>query len=302
MSEFYNYKKIFYRRIILTPDNIRLWSITTIIFVVSLIVISQSLNWARNLPANLLSKKIKREYIAFLANENNVTEPEKNEPKIEKNENEANLSQINPEESVSIGTPIRKSVSQVKKTESAYQEYLEEEQASQERFMEFIRPEAGSVEPITSAIAGIPGYAGADRYSESSRKEKYLSLKNEEKILERYEQPINIPEPESFEFSSNNSNRDLQETTAIMEVNEVDVRYCFEKFARYDPSFSGNVLVSFTIHPKGYVIPSSIKIVKSNIQDVRVIRCIKKSIERWRNFPKMALDEGSFTVTRKYVF
>jgi hypothetical protein len=87
-----------------------------------------------------------------------------------------------------------------------------------------------------------------------------------------------------------------------MEMNEIDVKYCFERMNHFDPTFSGYLLLRFTIHPDGYVIPASIKFLKTDIKDPRVLDCIRKQLQRWRNFTPIAYEDGNFTVTRKYVF
>ena len=87
-----------------------------------------------------------------------------------------------------------------------------------------------------------------------------------------------------------------------MEANEIDIKYCFEKYARYDPSISGDLSISFAIHPDGFVIPASVKITKSTIRDPRISDCVRKQIQRWRNFIPLAYENGNFKITRKYVF
>ncbi|HFE65480.1 MAG TPA: AgmX/PglI C-terminal domain-containing protein, partial [Caldithrix sp.] len=195
---------------------------------------------------------------------------------------------------------VRNAVSKIRKKRSSYAQWLKGQEKSKGLYRKLVSGETGAVEAITAALDGVAGFAGLPDYS--FRRERSLTLRNEENYLKEYEKPIHISKPEVFHFASQNGNRSLEETTAVMSLNEHDVKYCIDKSKRYDPTFTGDILVRFTIHPNGYVIPSSIKIIKSNITDIRVIRCIKKSIRRWRNFPRIALEEGSFTVTRKYVF
>lgn len=153
---------------------------------------------------------------------------------------------------------------------------------------------------ITSAVENVPGYPEINY--RSSRSAKPLNLRNEIHVFKSHGEQIQIPLPEAFHFASENGRRDLQETSAVMEMNEIDVKYCFERVYRFDPSFKGFVLLRFTIHPEGYVIPASIKFLKTDIRDPRVLDCIRKQIQRWRNFPQIAYEDGNFTVTRKYVF
>ena len=113
---------------------------------------------------------------------------------------------------------------------------------------------------------------------------------------------INIPIPKTIQIASQNGSRDFYETIATMEANEIDIKYCFEKYARYDPSIAGDLSISFSIHPDGFVIPASVKITQSTIRDPRISDCIRKQIQRWRNFAPLAYENGNFKITRKYVF
>ena len=149
-------------------------------------------------------------------------------------------------------------------------------------------------------MENVVGYPGLNY--RSSRSEKPLTLQNEIKVFRSHDAQIQIPVPEVFRFASENGIRDLHETSAIMEMNEIDVKYCFERMNRFDPTFSGYLLLRFTIHPDGYVIPASIKFLKTDIKDPRVLDCIRKQLQRWRNFTPIAYEDGNFTVTRKYVF
>lgn len=289
------YKHILFRRPILTADNIRFWWILGMVSILLTVTVWQSVGWADRLPSRLVASQIKKKYISFLSRQQL-----KLPPPVRTNSGGERPAEMLPDLNIDVGKKIASSLSRLTRKRSAYRELLDkaDKPASRDRSLSFT---AGlEVEPITAVVENVPGLIVSPGYT--GRSEKSLRLRNEEEVFARYEQPINIPEPEVFQFASQNGNRDLFETTAIMEVNEVDIRFCFEKFARFDPTFSGDVLVSFTIHPEGYVIPSSIKIVKSNIKDPRILRCIKKSIQRWKNFPRIALEDGLFTVTRKYVF
>jgi hypothetical protein len=153
---------------------------------------------------------------------------------------------------------------------------------------------------IGSAVEGVPGYTGRDY--QISRREKRLNYRKSVKVFRSHQDNVQIPNPEVAQFASQNGTRDFYETIATMEANEIDIKYCFEQFARYDPSLSGDVSISFTIHPEGFVIPASVKITQNTIHDYRIAECIRKQIQRWRNFTPLAYHEGNFTVTRKYVF
>jgi hypothetical protein len=291
MDNSFNYKKTFYRRPIYTRDNVRLWTILSVVAITVILFVSGSLDWVRHFPEQVLQKKIKREYVAFLLSQKFPGERQKLEERV------------SAEKNLLTDTPIENTVQKVPRTHRPRKSATGKRPSAttNRNILKYvIRPEESSVEAITAAVENTPGVAAFGGVI--FRNERPLSLASAEEVTQRAETPINIPPPTFQKFARHNGKRDLYETTAVMELNEHDIRYCFEKYARYDPSFSGDVVVSFTIHPRGYVIPSSIKIIKSSIHDPRILQCIKRSIQRWRNFPRIALTDGNFTVTRKYVF
>lgn len=291
MDNTFDYKKTFYRRPIYTRDNVRLWTILSVVAVTVILFVSGSLDWVRHFPEQILQKKIKREYIAFLLSQKYPVKKQNTEESTSSEKDIiAESSTDKPVERATRNRSYRKRTSGKRKSTTARRDILKY----------VIRPEESSVETITAAVENTPGVAAFGGVI--FRNERPLSLASAEEVTKRAETPINIPPPTIQKFARHNGKRDLYETTAVMELNEHDIRFCFEKYARYDPTFTGDVVVSFTIHPKGYVIPSSIKIIKSSIRDPRVLQCIKQSIRRWRNFPRIALTDGNFTVTRKYVF
>ncbi len=297
----YNYQKIFFRRPLWSADNRRLWSILAATGTLTVLLTLFSTHWAKNIPSRILADQISKEYKSYLAQVISAPGEGPAVPADTAGQLSADKqAEIKPQLAAEA-EPLSKTIRKINPSRSAYHDQLEEREET-DGYRYLLRPEAGSVAAVTSAIEGVAGYAGLGKPGQRSRREKPLSLSNEEEILQRYEKQINIPLPERMHFASQNGNRDLHETTAVMELNETDIRYCFEKYSRFDPTFKGDISISFTIHPQGYVIPSSIKIVRSNIDDPRVLRCIKKSIERWRNFPQIALEDGMFTVTRKYIF
>ncbi len=296
----YNYKKIFFRRPFFTRNNQRFLLIVVTVAIFCLLIVIESMRWACNLPLQLISQKIKTDYVLFLINEKH---------KILENNSTISKSLLDPHFHW-LNSPNKKPSENLKKnssylekvsfSHSALKDMAEKKVSPEAYFNHLFRPETGSIEAITTAVRDVPGMISP--LEDIYRLERKLTFREDDKIVNQIHKSINIPVPPPAHIASDNGNRDPEETFAIMESNEYDIQYCFEKYSRYDPNFSGNVLVSFTIHPFGYVIPSSIKILNSNITDPRIIRCIKKSIQRWRNFPRLALENGEFTVKRKYIF
>ncbi len=285
----FDYKKTFYQRPIYTQDNIRLWTILSIVAIITILIVSGSLDWVRHFPEQIIIRKIKREYIAFLL-----------EQKYPQKTVETEKTSEPPSISETAQAIPKKRAIHSKRSGRKHTGRGKTRRSPGDILKYVIRPEESSIEAITAAVEKTPGAAalGAIIF----RTERPLSFANTEQINERMNSSINIPPPHYERFARHNGKRNLYETIAIMELNEHNIRYCFEKYARYDPTFSGDVVVSFTIHPNGYVIPSSIKIIKTSIHDPRILQCIKRSIQRWRNFPRIALTDGNFTITRKYVF
>ncbi|RMG64389.1 MAG: hypothetical protein D6715_09845 [Calditrichaeota bacterium] len=108
---------------------------------------------------------------------------------------------------------------------------------------------------------------------------------------------------ESFtDFQILKGYRDTDQLIAVARANNRFVKHCVEKYLRYMPDLHGSVVVQFTIHPQGHVVPGSVRILEASIADPRVVDCIKKTVRRWKNFPKVAYEMGEYTMTQKYIF
>jgi len=160
---------------------------------------------------------------------------------------------------------------------------------------------------LQTALKKIPG--PVDPPSEKTRNplEVLLSRKKSSqqniKIFERFKQgKVSMAPPSITDFDVPSGYRTQKQTLVTINKNSQFIRYCLEKFYAGDPTVKGNIVVKFDIHPNGYVVPESVRIIQSGISDPRVIRCIKKNIRRWRNFPKVAMEMGDYTITQKYVF
>lgn len=296
MTNSYNFKNIFFHRPLFTPDNIRLFVIILTVAFFSILTVTLSTKWAVNLPRMVTSEKIKSSYITFLSQER---------VKLQKESNKKLLAGSNSPSAIKIDNKIREKMERNPLKKAPFSKTFSKKHANQQKnSIDYpgkrlaIDVPSGAI--ISSAVENVPG--AIDYHSSSIRAEHRMSFSNNDEYLKKLEGPIQIPEPKIVRLASVNGNRNPQETYAIIAGNEMDIQYCFEKYARYNPDFSGDLKISFIIHPDGYVIPSSIKILNSNITDPRIIRCIKRSLRRWKNFPSIALEDGIFRVTRKYVF
>jgi hypothetical protein len=283
------YQTLYFRRPLLTDENKRLWSILIITSFITLIAHGFLVKWASEITSQQLEQNIKQDYIAYLAESYGqidlIPSPTLSLFK------EASIPKVTPRSSA--GNSENRSVSSSNATKNTPSKpgNINREIAETSQM---------GIATIGSAVEGTPGYTG--RIHTPTRREKRLSYRREVKIFRSHQDNILIPIPKIIQQASQNGNRDYYETIATMEANEIDIKYCFEKYARYDPSISGDVSLRFTIHPDGFVIPASVKITQSSIRDPRIVECIRKQIQRWRNFIPLAYEEGNFTVTRKYVF
>ncbi|RMH81243.1 MAG: hypothetical protein D6681_18280, partial [Calditrichaeota bacterium] len=119
---------------------------------------------------------------------------------------------------------------------------------------------------------------------------------------EKQDSGVAIPKAQFTDFEIVKGFRDYEETMSVVSTNRRSLKPCFDRLHRRDPSARGSVTVKFDIHPDGYVIPESIRIIQTDIKDPRILQCIKRSVRRWRNFPPVALEMGQYTITQKYIF
>jgi hypothetical protein len=297
MKYLHNYKKLFFHKPLLTKDNLRLFYITGTVAFFVFTTIYISVNWAINVPTYVLSQKVTLKYISFL-----VEEKEKFQAEVDINsllQSNGILEKSKQKESNQIYSDI--TLFDTPKKLILMDQLPKQLHETQKYSLDTTKIIGGKPgELVNEAINNIPGFIRQEILTE--KEEQQLNLQNGELYFEQFDKQVRIPEPKVFKFASSNGNRNPDETIAILEINEIDVEHCFKRFSRYYPNFSGDIKISFTIHPDGHVIPSSIKVLQSNISEPRIINCIKKSIQRWKNFPVIAFEEGNFTVTRKYIF
>jgi hypothetical protein len=141
-------------------------------------------------------------------------------------------------------------------------------------------------------------YAPMEPYN--TRKKAYES---DVKELSRADnEKIDIAESQFTDFDIATGVRDYEQIITTANENKKYVKHCIDRYYRNDPTFKGNMVVKFDIHPEGHVIPQSIRVVVSDIKDVRVLNCIKRTIRRWHNFPRVPYELGEYSITQKYVF
>lgn len=165
---------------------------------------------------------------------------------------------------------------------------------------------SGSEKRVAAAIAGVafrveksvptdksPLKPLRDRQNEYDNNIKNFKAEKTSKVA--------INNPAFTDFDIVKGYRNSEETISLANENARFVKLCLKKFSQKYAS-GGKVEVKYSIHPDGHIIPGSIRIINTNIDDPRIINCIKKNIRRFQNFPAVAIELGEYSITQKYVF
>ena len=96
--------------------------------------------------------------------------------------------------------------------------------------------------------------------------------------------------------------RDPDEIQRVIAKYKPMIEHCYRKALSQNGGTSGFVKVQFHISYEGFVIPESIHILNSTINNRQAELCIKKYIKRWRNFEELDEKMGIARVTQKFVF
>jgi hypothetical protein len=96
--------------------------------------------------------------------------------------------------------------------------------------------------------------------------------------------------------------RDPDEIQRVIARHRPMIEYCYRKGISHNAGMQGYVKIQFYISHSGEVIPESIKILNSTINDRQVEQCIKNYIKRWRNFEVLDESMGIARVTQKFIF
>ena len=113
---------------------------------------------------------------------------------------------------------------------------------------------------------------------------------------------VGIRRTEFTDFEIISGVRNSDDILGVASKNRKLIQHCIDKIYRLYPNSTGNIVVKFDIHPEGYTIPGSVRVIESNVSDPRVLQCVKRSIRRWRNFPRVAYEMGTYSMTQKYIF
>ena len=107
-----------------------------------------------------------------------------------------------------------------------------------------------------------------------------------------------LQEPETEQLGY----RDPNEISRVVSAHLPMIEYCFQKARRINRNVRGYVKLEFRISYEGYVIPESIRVLSSTINDPKVEACIKKTVKRWRDFKKLDQKMGIVRTVQKFAF
>jgi hypothetical protein len=91
--------------------------------------------------------------------------------------------------------------------------------------------------------------------------------------------------------------KEIEKINSVVRKNERVIRNCFEKHKIQIIEKRAFILIQFEITPLGKIDKNSIKILKTNTKNKEFLKCIKKRIRFFRDFPK-----AKYSKTENYKF
>lgn len=134
------------------------------------------------------------------------------------------------------------------------------------------------------------------------QKSREVYEENIKKFEVKDDKEIHIAKPSFTDFEVPQGYRSFEETITVGSESKKFIERCLERYFRIHPRFRGKIIVKFDVHPEGYVIDGTLKIEYSDIEYDPILDCIRKSIYRWVKYPAVAENRGIYSVTQKYIF
>lgn len=309
MDNHFDYHSTFFRRPYWTESNrrfVKFWSGTTAVILLLQLVF---MNISRNIPVAHIEKQIVQHYFSTFLSELSLAEEVTEQPQPETAERaekaEVDFSRMRDREVVEHllnKRPANRTRLSVEKFKQKF-----DDPSLDNALEEIVHDKTQHFKLLTSIISDVPPLAtppSEPAYSplESIFRRREIANENLKMFKQKASSEVNIKPPEITDFGLVKGYRNYEQTLRISNGNLQLIRYCLEKFVGNMSLIKGNIVVKFEIHPDGYVVPESIKIIETDIRDPRALACIQKRIRRWRNFPKVALEQGNYTITQKYIF
>lgn len=94
--------------------------------------------------------------------------------------------------------------------------------------------------------------------------------------------------------------RKSEHVTRVVNSHNRAIQDCFKQVLKKAPGTKGKVVVRFSVAPNGHV--TSVQVIKSTIEDERMMRCIVSRISRWRDFGECDPSLGDLSYRQTYVF
>lgn len=147
----------------------------------------------------------------------------------------------------------------------------------------------------------MPSYEGVTNYNVGEYDEPFRELYNY--VIKRQGNVYIHLTPELLkEEQIEYGYRDPEEIQRVISNYQPMVEYCFKKGLNLDAGLSGYVKIQFNISYEGFVIPESIRVLRSTLRNKQVEHCIKNYIKRWRNFERLDETMGIARVIQKFIF
>lgn len=313
----YDYVRTFFRKPFWTELNILFLKSLAITAPLVVFLVFSMTAYFESLPDGRVRAAVKRNYIAQIVQFYEGMDPL--QQSIDGSSSAA-LAEYSEPETEAVDTRDAEAEAALREIERRKRLQAMREQAARDVAITQPEPQGDS----EAAVLASPGASGQDvrkaidriatrvdptpsnRYSPmeayTTRKKAYESSLNQLREPANTEDQVAISGAEFTDFGIVRGVRDYEQTLTVANANKRTVKHCIEKYFRRDPTMRGNLTVKFDIHPEGYVIANSIRFVDSDIQDSRVLQCVRRTISRWRNFPPVAYEMGQYSLTQKYIF
>lgn len=92
--------------------------------------------------------------------------------------------------------------------------------------------------------------------------------------------------------------RGIEDINAIVKAHRDEARACYDKALQDHSGIEGDVVISWTIDPKGNVTKTSLDIARSTISEPTLVACISEVIKRIQFAPS----PGGFETKASYPF
>ncbi len=314
----YDYIKVFFTRPILTELNVLFWKFLSVTAVIILVLTLLSVRYYNHYPLQRIRHQMKQAYLSRLVSIyekipalNPVAEqPRSFNSLVDGFRSEKLMPEETPEISEGQRALERAAAREQARNQTAKRVSTKIPDSGSRYDSSMVASLSSSSQTgadVLSAIGGIAAVVAPGAETRNSPMEPYNARKkayesNTRQFSRSPDENVSIAESKFTDFDIATGVRDYDKTISIANDNKKDVRRCFDRIYRSDPTVKGNLVVKFDIHPEGYVIPESIRMVQSDIQDVHILNCIKRTIRRWRNFPRVPYEMGEYSITQKYVF